>query len=80
MTLRVEDAAKFTNHTESLRELLNVSQLQVEAGEGELTVEVSKAGGSKCGRCWHWETSVGTHTTHPLLCDRCAQAVDGLQA
>ncbi len=80
MTLRVEDARNFSAHAESLRELLNVSQLQIEAGEAELAVEVVKAGGSKCGRCWHWETSVGTHGTHPLLCERCAGAVEGLDA
>jgi isoleucyl-tRNA synthetase len=80
MTLRVEDAGTFSTHAESLRELLNVSQLQIEAGGTELSVEVAKADGSKCGRCWHWEASVGAHATHPLLCDRCAGAVEGLDA
>jgi isoleucyl-tRNA synthetase len=62
---------------ESLRELLNVSQLiMTRQPEGaELTVEAVKADGQKCERCWHWETDVGADTEHPLLCGRCVAAV-----
>jgi isoleucyl-tRNA synthetase len=62
---------------ESLRELLNVSQLILtRQPEGAaLTVETVKADGQKCERCWHWETDVGAHAEHPLLCGRCVAAV-----
>lgn len=64
---------------EDLRELLNVSALTVRClnGAGEETVEfeVRHAGGQKCERCWHWESSVGTDATHTTLCSRCALAV-----
>jgi isoleucyl-tRNA synthetase len=62
---------------ETLRELLNVSRLTLEDGEPSagLAVEVSKAGGLKCERCWHWETDVGTDAEHPTLCGRCAAVV-----
>jgi isoleucyl-tRNA synthetase len=62
---------------ESLRELLNVSQLILSRQpEGnELTVEAVKADGQKCERCWHWETDVGAEPEHPLLCGRCVAAV-----
>jgi isoleucyl-tRNA synthetase len=61
---------------ESLRELLNVSQLILaEEPEGAvLTVEAVKADGQKCGRCWHWEMDVGACAEHPLLCGRCVAA------
>jgi isoleucyl-tRNA synthetase len=59
---------------ESLRELLNVSQLEVEAGEAA-AVAVLKADGEKCERCWHWETDVGSHAGHPTICGRCVKAV-----
>jgi isoleucyl-tRNA synthetase len=63
-------------HLESLRELLNVSQLEIQpGGEGAVTALVSKAAGLKCERCWHWETDVGSHPEHPTICARCAQAV-----
>jgi isoleucyl-tRNA synthetase len=62
---------------ESLRELLNVSQLTLKPGtEGAAwTVEAVRAGGQKCERCWHWEMDVGACLEHPLLCGRCVAAV-----
>ena len=65
---------------DSLRELLNVSQLTVEtvAGAGPgipLRINAAKAVGQKCERCWHWEPTVGHETEHPTLCERCVTAV-----
>ena len=60
---------------ETLRELLNVSQLHLGSGEGDLRVEVARAGGAKCERCWHWEMDVGKATEHPTICGRCVEAV-----
>ncbi len=63
-------------HQESLRELLNVSQLEFRpAGEAALTISVSKAAGEKCERCWHWETDIGSVAEHPTICGRCVRAV-----
>jgi isoleucyl-tRNA synthetase len=61
---------------DALRELLNVSQVELANGSGETVfATVTKADGQKCERCWHWETDVGTNTAHPTLCSRCADAV-----
>jgi isoleucyl-tRNA synthetase len=61
---------------EALRELLNVSQLEITpAGEASLTITVSRAAGEKCERCWHWETDVGAQAEHPTICGRCVKAV-----
>ncbi|HNQ88960.1 MAG TPA: isoleucine--tRNA ligase [Verrucomicrobiota bacterium] len=64
-------------HAETLRELLNVSQLEVVANPAAsaLAFAVHRAAGQKCERCWHWETDVGTKPSHPTLCRRCASAV-----
>ena len=59
---------------EALRELLNVSQLEIKAG-GEAAVSVTKADGQKCERCWHWETDVGSQAGHPTICGRCVKAI-----
>jgi isoleucyl-tRNA synthetase len=59
---------------ESLRELVNVSQIEVRPG-GEAAVAVVKADGQKCERCWHWETDVGSQAGHPTICGRCVKAV-----
>jgi isoleucyl-tRNA synthetase len=61
----------------TLKELLNVSQLNLEYSEEikDHQVTVTKADGQKCARCWHWETDVGKHAEHPTICGRCVQAV-----
>ena len=65
------------NDVESLRELLNVSRLirQDQPEDAALTVEVSRADGLKCERCWHWETDVGADPEHSAICGRCVAAV-----
>jgi isoleucyl-tRNA synthetase len=63
-------------HHEFLRELLNVSQLEVApGGDASLSISVTQAAGTKCERCWHWETDVGSNPQHPTICGRCAKAV-----
>jgi isoleucyl-tRNA synthetase len=57
-----------------LRELLNVSELEIEVGD-PISHSVSKADGQKCERCWHWETDVGSNPEHPTICGRCVEAV-----
>jgi isoleucyl-tRNA synthetase len=37
----------------------------------ELKVQVRRAPGLKCVRCWRWQDDVGQHPEHPLLCGRC---------
>jgi isoleucyl-tRNA synthetase len=63
---------------EALRELLNVSQLEVHSGADGVAITVSKAAGEKCERCWHWETDVGVNGEHPTLCGRCVRAISEL--
>ncbi len=52
-----------------------VSAVNVVSGDGELVVEVSKANGEKCERCWCFSETVGTCEEHPTLCSRCAQVI-----
>jgi len=63
-----------------LRELLNVSQLDVvpmprAEGTASWIPVVKKAEGQKCERCWHWEIDVGSNAEHPTICGRCVEAV-----
>lgn len=63
---------------EDLRELFNVSGLEVREGAvevGQPAFHVEHAAGQKCERCWHWETTVGAHAAHVTLCTRCTEAV-----
>jgi isoleucyl-tRNA synthetase len=68
-------------HLEYLRELSNISQLEIEAdGNGTVPVQVVRAEGQKCERCWHWETDVGSSPEHPTICGRCVEAVKSFKA
>lgn len=40
-----------------------------------LTIEVVKAEGTKCDRCWNIRQDVGSQAQHPTLCRRCVEAV-----
>jgi isoleucyl-tRNA synthetase len=61
---------------DSLRELVNVSQVELTNGGGETVfATVGKADGQKCERCWHWELDLGRSAEHPTLCGRCVEAV-----
>ena len=64
-------------HAEPLRELINISQLELVADENTegSSYTVTKAAGAKCTRCWRWEETVGQHEAHPECCSRCVDAV-----
>jgi isoleucyl-tRNA synthetase len=63
-------------HLDSLRELLNVSQVSlIHTGKDTMFATVSKADGQKCERCWHWEMDLGRDAEHPTICGRCVEAV-----
>ena len=40
-----------------------------------ISVNVVKAEGQKCERCWNYHVSVGRAPEHPTLCHRCVEAV-----
>ncbi|MEH1963547.1 MAG: isoleucine--tRNA ligase [Nostoc sp.] len=41
------------------------------------TIDVVKADGEKCDRCWNYSIHVGESAEHPLICDRCVAALAG---
>jgi isoleucyl-tRNA synthetase len=42
-----------------------------------LIVNVIKAPGEKCERCWTYRISVGESLDHPKICDRCVANLEG---
>ncbi|MFC3122140.1 isoleucine--tRNA ligase [Agaribacter flavus] len=50
--------------------------IQVSSDSG-VAIEVLKASGSKCSRCWHYKKDVGSHPNHSELCSRCIDNVEG---
>ncbi len=57
-------------------EIFIVSSWRIE--EGEERVEVGKAPGKKCERCWVYHPEVGKDPEHPNLCPRCIAVVKEL--
>jgi isoleucyl-tRNA synthetase len=35
-------------------------------------VDVKKADGTKCERCWNYSTRVGEDAKYPTVCERCS--------
>ena len=60
-----------------------VSQVEIVDGEGGtlsddalgLSVQVDKAEGCKCMRCWTYSSTVGKKPAYVDLCERCAKAL-----
>jgi isoleucyl-tRNA synthetase len=46
-----------------------------ETPAGRLSVEIHKAPGQKCERCWNYSLRVGENREHPLLCERCVPVI-----
>ena len=46
----------------------------VQPGLTNTGIEVRKAEGVKCGRCWLVKTDIGADSAHPEICERCAKA------
>ncbi len=46
------------------------------ASDGLLLVDVGKATGEKCVRCWNVRSSVGSVPDHPEICERCASQLE----
>jgi len=68
----------FTTREDFLPTLFIVSRVELEVlgEEGEIRVEVVRAPGEKCARCWNYRISVGQDASHPEICDRCLPLVE----
>jgi isoleucyl-tRNA synthetase len=60
----IDDASKFAD-------------LQHQATSEGGKIGVTKAEGEKCDRCWNYSPTVGHNSEHPLVCDRCVDALVG---
>jgi len=60
--------------------LVSDVELSEEADAEEPAVNVLRAAGAKCVRCWNYRTSVGDNPDYPGICDRClVQVESGLE-
>jgi len=61
-----------------LRYIFIVSQVEVREGDA-LKVEIRKADGKKCERCWNYSVRVGEFETYPTVCERCVEALNEIE-
>ena len=79
--LRLETPASMSGLLEkyrgSLKELLNVSQVEVVAGSSSQVVAITlPAEGTKCARCWNYSIHTGQDPRWPTVCERCSAALE----
>ena len=72
-------------YQDQLRYLFIVSDVVLEHsptsnGDTALKIEVSKAPGQKCERCWNYSTHVGEDKAYPTVCERCSAVLEEIEA
>jgi isoleucyl-tRNA synthetase len=76
------------SYSASLPAFFIVSQLEVLPFDGPVNsehpeafhIEVQRADGKKCERCWNYSTHVGENAEYPTLCERCVAALAEIEA
>ncbi|MDY6905873.1 MAG: isoleucine--tRNA ligase [Thermodesulfobacteriota bacterium] len=80
------------SYKDDLRSLFIVSKAilgDIDSDDGEiyksdviegLTIQVIRAPGEKCQRCWVYDISVGQDAKHPSACKRCIKALKQIQS
>ena len=49
-------------------------------GVDGLSIEVRRAIGKKCERCWNYSVHVGESEEYPTICERCLAALSEMEA
>jgi isoleucyl-tRNA synthetase len=65
---------KWLKSIDSVKEFFIVSQASIKEGK-TLQIEVKKASGEKCIRCWHYSEEIGKSSVHPEICPKCIEAL-----
>jgi len=76
--------AVLERYRDELRYLFIVSEVELKKaaggnGSGALHVEVRKAPGAKCDRCWNYSIHVGESARYPTVCERCLAVLEQLE-
>jgi isoleucyl-tRNA synthetase len=78
LTTDKETTQFLLDYFEQLRYIFIVSQVEVHEGEAT-KVEIQKADGTKCERCWNYSFRVGEFEKYPTVCERCIVALNELE-
>jgi isoleucyl-tRNA synthetase len=73
----VSMGALLDRYRPGLKELLNVSQVEVKTGPSSQVIATTlPAEGTKCERCWNYSVHVGDDRRWPTVCERCAPVLE----
>jgi isoleucyl-tRNA synthetase len=76
-------------YASELPALFIVSQVDIQTSGAEPTpgnagggysIEIKRADGAKCERCWNYSTHVGESADYPTLCERCVAALNEIES
>jgi isoleucyl-tRNA synthetase len=71
-------------YQDQLRYLFIVSAVALDKaatnGNAPIAVQVSKADGAKCDRCWNYSTHVGEDNFYPTVCERCSAVLKEIES
>jgi isoleucyl-tRNA synthetase len=62
---------------EDLKFVFITSRATLHQRDTNFRIEVTPSTHTKCERCWHYRTDVGSNPEHPALCGRCASCLAG---
>jgi len=86
LTLTAADPAYsvLARYQDQLRYLFIVSSVLLEKGtsgngSSGVAVQVSRASGQKCERCWNYSNHVGEDANYPTVCERCSAVLKELE-
>jgi len=73
-----------SRYSDRLRFLFIVSAVTLQQGSsgngtGGVAVQVSKADGKKCERCWNYSIHVGEDADYPTVCERCSAVLKEIE-
>jgi len=52
-------------------------KIKGQSSDGNIYLEVSKADGKKCPRCWNWRKDIGENPDKIEVCSKCYEAIKG---
>lgn len=76
LTADPETTRFLLDYFDQLRYIFIVSQVEVHEGNADAPVQILKADGAKCERCWNYSTRVGEFARFPTVCERCNEALE----
>jgi len=78
LTADKETTMFLLNYYEDLRYIFIVSQVEIHESDA-LKVEIQKADGAKCERCWNYSVRIGELQNYPTVCERCIDALSEIE-